>query len=61
MQQFLAHYGLFSGVFDFIVTPEGETVFLECNTQGMWGDIDKAFDFAPSQAFAEALIAHAGG
>ncbi|MBL8510477.1 MAG: hypothetical protein JNM52_02420 [Betaproteobacteria bacterium] len=59
MGQFLAHYNLFSGVFDFIVTPAGKQVFLECNAQGMWGRVDQVFDFAISKAFADALIQRA--
>lgn len=34
--EFMAAMGLVFGCFDFIVTPQGEWVFLECNEQGQW-------------------------
>lgn len=35
-KKFLSEMGLLFGCFDFIVTPDGEWVFLECNEQGQW-------------------------
>lgn len=34
--QFLSKMGLLMGCFDFVVTPDDEWVFLECNEQGQW-------------------------
>lgn len=34
--EFMAAMGQVFGCFDFIVTPQGEWVFLECNEQGQW-------------------------
>lgn len=33
---YLRRMGLLFGCFDFVVTPDGEWVFLECNEQGQW-------------------------
>ena len=37
---FLRRSQLHSGVFDFAVTPDGKTVFFECNPSGQWADLD---------------------
>lgn len=37
---FLRRSHLHSGVFDFAVTPNGKTVFFECNPSGQWADLD---------------------
>lgn len=34
--QFLSNMGLVMGCFDFVVTPDDEWIFLECNEQGQW-------------------------
>jgi glutathione synthase/RimK-type ligase-like ATP-grasp enzyme len=34
--KFLRRMGLLFGCFDFIVTPDGKWIFLECNEQGQW-------------------------
>lgn len=36
-KQYLKHFDLRYGAFDFIETPEGELVFLECNPNGQFG------------------------
>jgi ATP-grasp ribosomal peptide maturase len=36
MQAYLKRFGLVFGCFDFAVTREGATVFLECNPNGQW-------------------------
>lgn len=36
LKQYLIRSGLLYGSFDFIITPEGERVFLECNSEGQW-------------------------
>lgn len=56
---YLAHYGLTSGSFDFIVDRQGELIFLECNPEGIWGIIDKTYQGAVAAAFAETLLSHA--
>ena len=46
------------GCFDFIVTPVGEYVFLECNPNGQWLWIEEETGMKISEAIAEALIRH---
>lgn len=36
VQRYLTASGLRDGAFDFIVTPRGQWVFLECNAAGQW-------------------------
>jgi hypothetical protein len=56
----MSHFGLFSGHFDFVVTPDGEYVFLECNPQGQWAFLDHLTDHRMSRAFAQELLNRAG-
>ena len=51
----LARMGLAFGAFDFVVTPEGEWVFLEINPNGQWGWIEASTDLPISSAIADAL------
>lgn len=44
------------GCFDFIVTPDGEYIFLECNPNGQWYWIEEATGLPISKAISEALI-----
>lgn len=53
---FLRRMGLNFGCFDFIVTPSGEYVFLECNPNGQWLWIELETGLPISQAIAEFLI-----
>ncbi|HEX2252820.1 MAG TPA: hypothetical protein VHQ65_06105 [Thermoanaerobaculia bacterium] len=48
--------GLVSGVSDFIVTPQGEAVFLEVNPLGEWGMLERDLGLPISEAFAAALL-----
>lgn len=53
--QFLRLMKLNFGAFDFIVTPTGEYVFLECNPNGQWLWIELETGLEISEAIAEAL------
>jgi len=55
---FLARSGLLFGAFDFIVRPDGEWVFLECNAGGQWGWLAEECNLPIAEAFAAEL---AGG
>lgn len=52
---FLQQMGLNFGCFDFIVTPGGEYVFLECNPNGQWLWIEEETGMKISEAIAKAL------
>ena len=56
LQQFMQNMGLSFGAIDLIVTPDGQTVFLEVNPCGEWGMLEKFLDLPISQAIADALI-----
>ena len=43
------------GAFDFVVTPTGEYVFLECNPNGQWLWIELATEIKISEAKADFL------
>lgn len=53
--QFLCLMKLNFGAFDFIVTPSGEYVFLECNPNGQWLWIELETGLRISAAIADAL------
>ena len=55
-KEFLARMHLNFGCFDFIVTPKGKYVFLECNPNGQWLWIEYETGMKISEAIAEALI-----
>lgn len=55
-REFLSQMHLNFGCFDFIVTPESEYVFLECNPNGQWLWIEHQTGMKISEAIAEALI-----
>ncbi len=52
---------LVCGAVDFIVTPEGEHLFLEINPAGEWGWLERDLGFDISGAIADRLVAAAGG
>lgn len=52
---FLDRMRLNFGAFDFIVTPSGEYVFLECNPNGQWLWIEMETGLKISEAIADAL------
>jgi len=53
---FLKQLGLNFGCFDFIVTPNGDFVFLECNPNGQWLWIEIETGMKISEAIANSLI-----
>lgn len=53
---FLQEMHLNFGCFDFIVTPQGEFVFLECNPNGQWLWLEQETGMPISQAIAECLM-----
>lgn len=55
VQAFLERFELFYGSFDFIVTPDEEWVFLECNRDGQWAWLDRLVDHALSNGLADAI------
>lgn len=55
-KQFLKEMNLHFGCFDFIVTPKGEYVFLECNPNGQWLWIELETGLKVSEAIAKVLI-----
>lgn len=56
--RYLKRMHLNFGCFDFIVTPDGEYVFLECNPNGQWLWIEEETGMKISEAIADALIRH---
>lgn len=54
---FLGNIGLRFGAFDFIETPDGEIVFLECNPNGQYGWLEEQLGLPISKALA-AELAH---
>ncbi len=55
--RYLKSYNLIYGAFDFVVTPEDEWVFLECNPSGQWGWIESETGAPIAETIADALIA----
>lgn len=55
VRDLLGHLGLAFGALDFVVTPEGQWVFLEINPNGQWGWIEACTDLPISSAIADAL------
>lgn len=54
-RRYLQCVGLNFGCFDFIVTPDGEYVFLECNPNGQWLWIELATGLKIADAIADFL------
>ena len=44
------------GALDFIVTPDGEHVFLEINPSGQWGWIEEATGLAITNTIVDLLV-----
>jgi ATP-grasp ribosomal peptide maturase len=61
MRRFMQAFGLSFGAFDFIVTPAGEWVMLECNSAGAYGWLEEQLDLPISAALADLLAAGAAG
>lgn len=55
LRDYLDHFGLVFGAFDFAVTQDGEYVFLECNPNGQWGWLEDETGLPMAAAFAEYL------
>lgn len=55
-QEYLRRLHLHFGCFDFIVTPEDEYVFLECNPNGQWGWIEDDLHVPMSEALVDCLV-----
>lgn len=53
---FLAKFGLQFGTFDFIETPEGENIFLECNANGQYRWLEDMLGLPISKSIANRLI-----
>lgn len=53
--QLLKKFGLNYGAFDFIVTPQGEVVFLEMNPHGAWGFVEHCTEQPISHTIAKCL------
>lgn len=54
-RHYLRRLNLNFGCFDFIVTPENEYVFLECNPNGQWGWIEDECKIPMSEAMVDCL------
>lgn len=55
-KNYLRRLNLHFGCFDFIVTPEDEHVFLECNPNGQWGWIEDECHVPMSEAIVDCLV-----
>lgn len=55
MLAFLREFGLWFGTFDFVVTPDGEWVMLECNPFGQYGWLEEALDLPITATLADLL------
>jgi hypothetical protein len=53
---FTKHFGLSFGVFDLVITPNDELVFLEDNPNGQWGWLEEKTNVSISSEFANFLI-----
>lgn len=53
---YLEAMGLAYGAFDFVVRPDGQWIFLECNPNGQWGWLPDEADVAIAPAFADVLM-----
>lgn len=56
IENFMAHYGLHYGAFDFAVDTSGMWWFLECNPNGQFGFIEAATGMVISRAIADLLV-----
>lgn len=55
MLAFLKCFGLSFGAFDFVVTPGGDWIMLECNPAGAYGWLELALDLPVTSALADLL------
>ncbi|GAC1390980.1 MAG: hypothetical protein NVSMB46_01990 [Candidatus Saccharimonadales bacterium] len=54
--RYLGKMGLKFGAFDFIETYAGQTIFLECNSNGQYGWLEDELKFPISEAIADELM-----
>ncbi len=55
VREFMHHFGLVFGAFDFIVTPQGDFRFLEVNPNGQWSWIEQETGVPIARSIAELL------
>jgi hypothetical protein len=55
--QFLGHFGLRFGAFDFALDLDGQPWFLECNPAGQWGWLEDATGLPITKALVDLLLA----
>jgi len=60
VRRYLAASGLRYAAFDFVVDPDGEWIFLECNGAGQWGWLAEECRLPIAEAIADELIGAAG-
>jgi hypothetical protein len=53
--EYCAELGLTYGAFDFVIRPDDEWVFLECNAGGQYGWIEDAIEAPITEALADLL------
>jgi hypothetical protein len=53
---FLDHFGLLFGAFDFAVDGEGRPWFLECNPAGQWGWLEDFTDIPITSTLVDLLL-----
>nr|MCF4968340.1 MvdC family ATP-grasp ribosomal peptide maturase [Nostoc sp. CMAA1605] len=58
LREFMGRLELRFGAFDFIVTPDGEHIFLEVNPNGEWGMLERDLDYPIADAIAETLVSN---
>ncbi|UKP01146.1 MvdC family ATP-grasp ribosomal peptide maturase [Nostoc sp. UHCC 0870] len=58
LREFMERLELKFGAFDFIVTPDGEHIFLEVNPNGEWGMLERDLDYPIADAIAETLVSN---
>lgn len=57
VHRYCTQFGLVYGAFDFVIRPDGEWVFLECNAGGQYGWIEDAIAAPITEALADLLEA----
>lgn len=55
MRRYLDEFGLAYGAFDFVITPDGEWVMLECNPMGQWLWLQEEAGLPVTAALADLL------
>jgi hypothetical protein len=55
IREYRDQFGLVYGAFDFVIRPDDEWVFLECNAGGQYGWIEDAIEAPITEALADLL------